>query len=429
MSDPAARPTPAQTGSGTLTPGQTVLGLEIRRLCGVGGFGSVYEAFDPVLARAVALKVLHRCDAALLRRFRDEGRSLARLSHPRIVQVYAVDALPDGSPALIMQFVPGGSLADHLAYGVPLPPSTAAEIVGDILDALAAAHAAGICHRDVKPANVLWHPGARAAYLCDFGIARLVDAPPTDPTAGLVGSRQSLAPERLRGVADDPRSDLFAAGALLYRLVTGRDPFDAPGGDLLALAEAMRRPPPTPANVPAGLARLCAALLAYEPGHRPSAADARSMLRAALFVSDTEDPPAPGSPGPSTRPPPGSTAGGPMTALRGRPVATLAALAAAVGLATGAALYATLGVDRTAGLHAARTPAAPPDATRPAAIDAAPATSAVTDAPPAGAAPITTPGPQPPDSARPRRPEPETRDDRRPRNPAALEQPWVEPSP
>jgi hypothetical protein len=409
-----------RAGPPLLRPGDVVLGLEIRRLCGAGGFGSVYEAFDPALRRAVALKVLHRRDPAVLRRFRDEGRSLARLSHPRIVQVYAVDVLPDGSPALLMQFVPGGSLADHVPPGVALSPSTAAEIVGDVLEALTAAHAAGICHRDVKPANVLWHPGARSAFLCDFGIARLVDAPPSEPTAGLVGSRQSLAPERLRGIADDPRSDLFAAGALLYRLVAGVDPFDVPGGDLLALAERMTRPPPPPNHVPAGIARLCTALLAYDPAHRPSAADARLMLRAALRLSDTEDAPVAGAALPVQSPD--------RTSPHGRPRrrALLAGFAAAATLAGGALLLSARG--RAPG-PAASGPAAPASA-HPAELVDAPAAApsdeppAVVEGPVAPASAVARP------SAGPRSRGPEaTPRDRRPRNPGALEQPWVEPSP
>ncbi|MCK6571248.1 protein kinase [Myxococcota bacterium] len=423
MSDPKAPPGPVP-----LVPGQVVLGLEIRRLCGVGGFGSVYEAFDPVLRRPVALKVLHRWDAARLRRFRDEGRSLARLTHPRIVQVFGVDALPDGSPVLIMQYVPGGALADHLTYGVPLPVETAAEIMADVLDALAAAHAAGVCHRDVKPANVLWHPGARAAWLCDFGIARLVDAPPTEPTAGLVGSRQSLAPERLRGVADDPRSDLFAAGAMLHRLVSGVDAFEAAGGDLIALAESMKRPPAPPPHVPAGLARLCAALMAYEPAHRPSAADARLMLRAALRLSDTEDAPRVAASPSSSSP-------------AAAPTSSSASPRAAGLLATGAVVIVLVTVWAFAGRtrpespgpvsDPASTPPLPSVGDAPAvagtvsvAVEPAAATRSAPPsepATPASAAPASL-------APRPRAPA-DGRYDRRPRNPTALEQPWVEPSP
>jgi len=412
-------------GPSPLVPGQVVLGLEIRRLCGVGGFGSVYEAFDPVLRRPVALKVLHRRDATRLRRFRDEGRSLARLTHPRIVQIFRVDALTDGSPVLIMQFVPGGSLADHLTYGVPLPVEVAAEIMADVLDALAAAHAAGVCHRDVKPANVLWHPGARAAWLCDFGIARLVDAPPTEPTAGLVGSRQSLAPERLRGVADDPRSDLFAAGALLHRLVSGVDAFEAAGGDLLALAESMRQPPTAPPHVPAGIARLCAALMAYEPAHRPSAADARLMLRAALHLSDTEDAPPVATPSSSSSPaPPSSPGARPTTGV-------LAFVAVVVTVAVAVGTYMGRGSPPSPAPVGAQASATPLP-TMAAATAAADAVALAVDAstrptpPPEPAAPPSSA----PASLSPRsRPAVDGRHDRQPRNPTALERPWVEPTP
>ena len=406
-----------------LVSGEKVLGLEVRRECGAGGFGAVYEAWDPALSRSVAVKVLHSAEPRVRRRFRDEGRALARLSHPNIVQVYAVGELPSGHPALVMQFVPGGSLAEHLPPGEAMATLTAATLVAQVLEALAAAHAAGICHRDVKPANVLWSPGRERALLCDFGIARLLDAPPTEPTAGLVGSRQSLAPERLRGVADDPRSDLFAAGALLYRVLSGRDPFDGPPGDLLALAARMAKPPaPLPTSVPGAVARVCHALLQYAPEARPQAADAALMLRAALALPDTLDTP---------RPP----------AVSGKP---------RLGLLLGASAAVALGLAGLALLEGQRHPAASP---RPAAeptaspapeAEGAAVSAAATDLPatdtPATApnAPTTTPTTPPttptraearPPATRTETPSPATRTSRAPRNQPAVEHPIVEPSP
>lgn len=395
--------------SEALASGATVLGLEIRRVCGAGGFGTVYEAWDPALLRPVALKVLHSADPRVQRRFRDEGRALARLAHPNIVQVYGVGELPTGRPALLMQYVPGGALSDHLKPGQAFPSSTAVDVVAQVLQGLAAAHAAGICHRDVKAANVLWSPARATAMLCDFGIARLLDAPPTDPTAGLVGSRQSLAPERLRGVADDPRSDLFAAGALLYRLLSGREPFDGPPGDLVALAERMSQPPaPLPAEVPAGVARVCRALLAVEPGQRPAAGDAAAMLRAAAGLTDTADAPAPPAP---PAPPP-------------RPRSYRALALGLAVLAAGAAFAAS----RWSGpVEPAPIGADTPPSTTPASI-----TPVVPSVPAASTPPTSAPVTGPPATEPPRPTEPRRGsgpNGRTPRNAEALSRPFVEPSP
>jgi serine/threonine protein kinase len=391
-----------------MAPGTVVLGLEIRRVCGAGGFGTVYEAWDPALLRPVALKTLHSADPRVQRRFRDEGRALARLADPNIVQVYGVGELPTGRPALLMQFVPGGALSDHLRPGVAFATSTAVEVAAQVLSGLAAAHAAGICHRDVKAANVLWSPTRATAMLCDFGIARLLDAPPTDPTAGLVGSRQSLAPERLRGVADDPRSDLFAAGALLYRMLSGREPFDGPPGDLVALAARMSQPPaPLPAEVPAGLARVCRALLSVDPADRPGAADAAHMLRAATGLTDTADAP----PGPT-----------PPTAARRRdPRWVLVAGALALGI--GAAFALGVGSERPVPETPRPRPEALPVGGSPPTVSSALPTAAPSSAP--AQAPVP-PSMRP---AEPRRAPAPGSSARTPRNADALAQPFVTPTP
>jgi eukaryotic-like serine/threonine-protein kinase len=212
---------------------------ELRSLLGHGGMGAVHDAVDRRLGRPVAVKIL-RADLAeqptARRRFETEAHAAARLAHPNVVTVFD-SGEDDGIPFLVMERLPGGTFADELATG-PVSVDRVREVVGEILAALGAAHAAGIIHRDIKPGNVLLTEDGHVK-VSDFGIAKTVDDLDQTQTAELVATPGYLAPERLAGGAASQRSDLYSVGVLLYEALSGRRPF---GGDTpLAVMRAIER--------------------------------------------------------------------------------------------------------------------------------------------------------------------------------------------
>ncbi|MGI8336570.1 serine/threonine-protein kinase [Actinomadura scrupuli] len=249
----------------------------LRERVGTGGMGSVWRAWDDVLSRQVAVKLV---DPALLgdpvfrERFRDEARAAAGLSHPHIVTVhdYGED---DGTPYLVMELLEGESLAGRLARG-PLPPDEAARICGELATALAAAHRAGIVHGDVKPANVFLAAGG--VRMLDFGLARAA----RDRTGPRLGTPAYLAPEQLGGGPATAAADVFALGIVLSEMLTGERPFTA--------GDTRSAPPPPLPGVPAELAGLRERCLHADPARRPSAAEAATALGA---PSAPDPPPAP----------------------------------------------------------------------------------------------------------------------------------------
>ncbi|MFC7622583.1 serine/threonine-protein kinase [Microlunatus sp. GCM10028923] len=204
----------------------------IERL-GSGAMGAVWRALDELLQREVALKEVKPADpglatdpefAEMLRtRVLREAQALARIHHPHVVTIHHILDLPgETHPWLVMELVRGGTLEDKLAAG-PMAPDEVAELGRGLLGALRAAHAAGICHRDVKPANVLLRPDG-SPVLTDFGIAELADTSRLTMTGGLTGSPAYIAPERLYGSEGNPASDLWSLGMLLYVAVEGTHP-------------------------------------------------------------------------------------------------------------------------------------------------------------------------------------------------------------
>ncbi|WP_063752952.1 serine/threonine-protein kinase [Streptomyces sp. NRRL S-350] len=247
---------------------------------GAGGMGTVWQAHDLTLEREVALKEMRsgnedpdRADLTRARVLR-EARALARVNHANAVTVYeVVDYQP--YPWLVMELVTGRSLQDVLGDG-PLSPGRAARIALDVLGALQAAHAAGILHRDVKPGNVLVRPDGTAV-LTDFGIAALQGSQTLTAPGDIIGSPEYMAPERIRGEAAGPASDLWSLGMLLYVCVEGDNPMrrDSVWETLLAVCD---RPLPTPTRA-GPLTPVIDALLARAPEHRPSAPRLASLLR------------------------------------------------------------------------------------------------------------------------------------------------------
>ncbi|HEY3485884.1 MAG TPA: serine/threonine-protein kinase, partial [Ilumatobacteraceae bacterium] len=198
-------------------------------LVAVGGSAEVHRGTDLVLERPVAVKVLdvarvETADPSARRRFAREARTSARFTHPNAISVY--DAGEDGdSLFLVLEYVDGQSLAHRLASGGPLPVHEAVHVAAQVLAALDAAHAVGIVHRDVKPANILVRPDG-VAKLADFGIAQRFDDLSDVLTAAgtVVGTPRYLAPEQARGDAVTPATDLYAVGIVMYEMLAGQLP-------------------------------------------------------------------------------------------------------------------------------------------------------------------------------------------------------------
>jgi serine/threonine-protein kinase len=252
-----------------------------------GATAEVWRARDLQLERDVAVKLLHPHllpDAVSRARLAAEARAAAALSHPAIVAVYEVDA--DGpAPALVMEYVAGGSLAARLASGGPLPPEEVARIGAEIAEALYLAHRQGIVHRDVKPGNILIGHDGRPR-LVDFGIAHSLEhgAERLTTTGTVIGTLRAMAPEQLRGEAITPRTDLYGLGTVLYEALTGLPPFVETTP--LALAQAQAAGPPPLDDEPPALAVIVRACLEPDPADRPLHAGALSAALRAWLAGD-----------------------------------------------------------------------------------------------------------------------------------------------
>jgi eukaryotic-like serine/threonine-protein kinase len=259
--------------SGRVRPG-TLLGgrYEVWAQIGRGGMAEVYEAVDRLLSRRVAVKVLLEAsaeDQRVLARFHREARAAASLSHPNIVAVH--DAGVDGDrPYLVMELVSGRSLAELMGAEAPFAPHRAAAIAGQIATALAYAHSRGVVHRDVSPGNVMVTPTADVKVL-DFGIARVLSWTPVTGSPTRHGTAAYLSPEQARGDAADERSDIYALGAVLYEMLTGRPPFTGDSSVTVAyrhLHEVPIRPSSLAPAVPPALDRAVIRCLAKDPAAR-----------------------------------------------------------------------------------------------------------------------------------------------------------------
>jgi tRNA A-37 threonylcarbamoyl transferase component Bud32 len=247
------------------------------RLLSAGGEASVFEAEDPRLGRRVAVKLRPLPEDRAQRSSQlQEARALAALSHPLIMQLHDVLELPDAL-ALVLELVRGRDLAS-LLEATEVTPGMAVHIGLDLCSALAAAHDAGIVHGDLKAANVLVTRDGHLK-LFDFGLSR------PEGTALPAGSAYGLAPEQLRGQPPDQRTDLFALGCLLYRLLLGEHPFPVGGGDWQQqrLAAVPARPAAMAAGLPTELLDLVFELLAADPMQRP--ASARALRQRLLTLS------------------------------------------------------------------------------------------------------------------------------------------------
>jgi len=266
-------------GEAVVHPGDRLGAYEIRALIGAGGMGEVYRARDTKLGRDVAIKVLpssFTADRDRLARFEREARMLASLSHPHIAAIHGLEER-DGIRALVLELIEGETLAARLVRG-PLPPAEALALGVQIAEALDHAHRHGVTHRDLKPSNImLTKAGAK---LLDFGLAkwsRPVRATASVPTmhdvssvtneGAIVGTLGYMSPEQLEGRNADARSDLFAFGAVLYEMLTGRQAFGGPNQASVIAAILTSQPPPPSEiapQVPPRLDRVVAKSLARD---------------------------------------------------------------------------------------------------------------------------------------------------------------------
>jgi serine/threonine protein kinase len=266
-----------EDGSRDAMLGRTVGSYRIARRIGAGGMGEVYRGVQPQIGSRVAIKVLsNECakSPALVERFFAEARAVNLIRHENIVNVIDLSALPDGRPYIVMEHLEGAPLSAILRRFGPLPLGTLARLIGDLLDALDAAHTKGVVHRDLKPDNVFVSRSGRAKVL-DFGIAKLrpdlAASADATRTGSLLGTPHYMSPEQALGQSVDPRSDLYSAGVILYECATGKKPFDATALFELLRQHVEHRPQPPRSlrpDMPPAYEAVVLRALEKDPGHR-----------------------------------------------------------------------------------------------------------------------------------------------------------------
>ena len=275
----------------------------IEGLLGRGGMGAVYAARDLVLDRPVAIKVIRPelvPDPAARERFLREAETLARLTHPSIVRVFACGSLPDGAPYLVMELVRGVDLQRELAAEGRLEVSRASRILAAACAAMESAHRDGILHGDLKPENILLPDDCSddeddnevAAKVLDFGVAQAIRADPAPPLGQsrieplavasvdlpIVGTPAYMAPEQLRGQPPSPGTDVFSLGVIAYEMLIGELPFGRGSAAEVALAQERGIPAAHLDRLPPALARAVTAALAIDADRRPVSAQALAHL-------------------------------------------------------------------------------------------------------------------------------------------------------
>jgi WD40 repeat protein len=272
---------------------------EILEVIGHGGMGIVLKGLDPVLNRLVAIKVLApqlAASGAARKRFAREARAAAAVSHEHVVTIHAVD-VAQGLPYLVMEYVPGVSLQQRLDRDGPLELEEVLRIALQTASGLAAAHAQGVVHRDVKPANILLADGIERVKLTDFGLARAADDATITHSGYLPGTPAYMAPEQASGEGVDHRADLFSLGSVLYAMCTARPPFRA--STLMGLLRRVSEDRPCPVQeinprIPDWLVEIMNRLHAKEPARRfQSAAEVATVFAECLAQVQTPTVPRP----------------------------------------------------------------------------------------------------------------------------------------
>jgi serine/threonine-protein kinase len=268
---------------------------ELRGVLGRGGMAEVHDGWDMQLGRAVAIKLLYPGYANhpdYLRRFWVEAQSAAALSHPNIVAVYGTGQHA-GTPFIVMERLPGNSLADLIARG-PVAAPFVHKMLDDVLAALSTAHGAGILHRDIKPANILFTADGHAQ-VADFGLAKGFDANLTE-AGQIMGTMAYMSPERLTGRPATVSDDVYAVGVVGYEALTGRRAF--PEENLVALARAITETPPPPValvrpDLDPYLAAVVDSAMARDAAARYPSADAMRVALASIVGPMAVPPPPP----------------------------------------------------------------------------------------------------------------------------------------
>src|SRR4051795_2438788 len=328
--------------------GTIFAGYRIEGVLGRGGMGVVYLAEQPELGRRVAIKVIAPAlasDPDYLQRFKRESRLAAAIEHPNAIPIYEAGVADEEMPYLVMRYVEGEDLSSLIRREGRLDTRRAAAIVDQIAGALDEAHARGLVHRDVKPANVIVESrrGTEHAYLTDFGLTREMDASSgVTATGRWVGTIDYASPEQIKGGPVDARCDVYALGCVLFTSLAGRLPFER-DEDVAKLYAHVSEPPPAASSVvdgvPPEVDRVISRAMAKDPDYRfPSAGDfGRAAMAAAtgVEVPEPEHTVATGEAAPATEPSPGAAptptkpseppptepastvgAGGPPTAVR-----------------------------------------------------------------------------------------------------------------
>jgi eukaryotic-like serine/threonine-protein kinase len=320
----APPPSPTSRPSDRDLVGRVLAGrYRLNRPIASGGMAQVWDATDQVLTRHVAVKILHPYlaeDDSFIRRFQAEAVAAARLAHPSIVSIYDTVSV-DGLNAIVMELVVGTTMRADLDQHGPLKLHAVLAIGSQVADALGAAHAAGLVHRDVKPANILLSGDGRVL-VADFGIAKAAEGADLTSDGSMVGTAKYLAPEQVEGGPVDGRADLYALGVVLYEALTGTVPFVADTDAGTALARLHRDPTPPRRlrpEIPEAVEAVILRALARRPADRfPDAASMRRALlaagadparapavaQAAVAASTDERLAVASAPRPATRPPP-----------------------------------------------------------------------------------------------------------------------------